>query len=217
MNLKAIVFVGLIIGLNSCVPSTVPPSSSPDPSVTASPSPGPNETPAPGPSASASVNPTVSPSASPSGSGSSGSPSGQPSPNPGQTSNPIDNKVSRIVFSRSSYRLFESGNTLQIEFQAFNAAGQVIPLSALKLSWSSSRPDRITVSETGLLTAVTSSGASEITLTEQNAGLSVVVNAEIQRSSGGGGGGGGTTGSTPTHNVSAGVDYSDVEFETEAP
>lgn len=94
-----------------------------------------------------------------------------------------------------------AGQQEQLELQAYNRQGEPVPLSALQLRWSSSRPEDIAISPTGLARTLKDMGFSTIGVEDSRSGLraeillTVASNTSGSSSSGSSGGGGSGGGS----------------------
>ncbi|MGV3524182.1 MAG: IPT/TIG domain-containing protein [Candidatus Sericytochromatia bacterium] len=102
----------------------------------------------------------------------------------------------RLELSIPSRFISNAGSTLQIQARRILANGQAETLEPSQLTWTSARPQDISVNDLGLLLGITANGYSEITVrlpgSELEARLLVSV-ADNSGSSSGGGGGGNTS------------------------
>jgi hypothetical protein len=129
-------------------------------------------TPVPVPSAvvSSTPQPVTTPDTPAVGPVASASPSAAATPAPLPTSNPAAAAQASVTLPDGSRldislpnRFFEDqGQTLQVSVKLFDAEGRELPLTGRKLVFSSSRPQDFSISEQGLITALTDIGFSEI-------------------------------------------------------
>ncbi|MGV3526473.1 MAG: hypothetical protein ACO1RX_19805 [Candidatus Sericytochromatia bacterium] len=161
----------------------------------------------PSPNPSASVSPSALPSAaSPSptplaSAGVSPSPAVSPGPGGGTTTLTLPDGT-RLVLTLSSRFLTAQGQSAQVSARLEDAAGQPLPFDPLRLIYTSSRPQDISVTPQGLITALTNDGFSLVTVrlegTDISASQQISVNSLTSGGSSGGGGGGGGGSPTPT-------------------
>ena len=143
-----------LVALAACQPLATTPVPVPSAVVSSTPQPATTpDTPAVGPVASASPSAVAT---------------AQPAPLP--TSNPAAAAQASVTLPDGSRldislpnRFFEDqGQTLQVSVKLFDASGQELPLAGRKLVFSSSRPQDFSISDQGLITALTDIGFSEI-------------------------------------------------------
>jgi hypothetical protein len=175
--------------LCSCAPTA------PTPSVTPS-----DAVPSVTPSVITSTTPSaVSPTAMPNG-GNSSSPS--PTAPVLSAGTPLPNtQVLAQLRLETDRRVFDAfGQTAQLRVIAQDSAGVVLPLSALALSFSSTRPTDFSVSETGRVKALKDIGFSTVRVTDTASGQFAEITLSVSSASfsSGGGGGGSSSAGNPT-------------------
>jgi len=93
----------------------------------------------------------------------SATPAPTPEPTPAPTANPLA-QVASLSFTTTNRFLNSVGETRELTFQALDAAGQALTIAATALEWLSSRPQDVTVSDAGVVTALQGYGSSDITV-----------------------------------------------------
>ncbi len=198
-------FSVLSLSLTACGPS--PTSNTPpvNPETSSTPTPGPSASAAlPVPSAPGTPNSTPTPMASTAPAAG------------GSTSTVTLPNGSRLVIGLPNRFLSSKGQTVQLSARLLDASGKELPLSSIKLLFSSSRPEDFSVSDTGLVTALKDSGFSTLTVQVEGTNVSatqlISVDTFVGGSSGGGGGSSPSASPTPSPTPSTQVNAS-VNFE----
>ncbi|MGV3526475.1 MAG: hypothetical protein ACO1RX_19815 [Candidatus Sericytochromatia bacterium] len=201
-------FLMSLLSLTVTACQSTPATQTPTPSVSASPS----TQPSPGASASPDgVTPTPGTTPVPT------TPTPTPTPQPGAGSEGTVTlpNGSRLIVSLDNRFLSAVGQTSQLRTSLVDAAGQPLPMTGVTLNFVSSRPQDISVSATGLITALKENGFSQITANVVGTSLSTTLQVSVASGEGGGGGGGGGGGSaTPQPSASPTEDVDvDLGFE----
>ncbi|MBF2053910.1 MAG: hypothetical protein IGS03_10670 [Candidatus Sericytochromatia bacterium] len=153
--------------------------------------------------------PTTAPTAQPSQQAPMPSSPGEPeqTPSPAASAVPDDgtrpeaaDRAARLELNARRRIFNATGQEEQLELQAYNSQGELLPLSALQLRWSSSRPEDIAISPAGLARILTDIGFSTIRVEDSRSGLHAEILLSVasssiggSSSSGSGSGGGGST------------------------
>ena len=154
----------------------------------------------------------------------SGAPSAAPTPTPALTPNPAGGATAtvqlpdgtRLELFLPNRFLTDLGQSVAMVARLFDASGREIPLGELKLRFSSSRPQDFSVSEQGVITALTDEGFSTITVQIDGTQLSASQLISVAAGFSGGGAGGGRPGptatATPFEDVNADVGFEGLEL-----
>ena len=122
---------------------------------------------------------------------------------PSETKPQVSFELGEFKIELSSRFLDKVGDTAQINIIARNTEGGVISPDTLSLQFSSSRPQDVSVSEQGLITALSDFGYAEITVTETKTGQTAKILISVASSALGGSSSARSSSSAPAPRLSS--------------